>query len=77
MIFNPFGNETTFDSQPSFVLPVEENGKTEYYYFGDSWGGKGELYFNSTYVVLKIKFNEENMPYIEYSEEAQMPFSDM
>lgn len=70
-----FGDETTFDSQPSFVLPVEENGKTEYYYFGDRWGGRGELYYDSTYVVLRIKFDEDQMPYIEYTEDAQMPFS--
>ena len=74
-LISNFGDETTYQSQMSFVLPIEENGKTEYYYFGDRWGGKGELYYNSTYVVLKIKFDENNMPYIEYTEDAQMPFS--
>ena len=74
-LISDFGDDTTFYSQMSFVLPVEEKGKTEYYYFGDRWGGKGELYFESTYVVLKIKFDENNMPYIEYTEDAQLPFS--
>lgn len=72
----PFGDETTFMSQMSFVLPVEEKGKTEYYYFGDRWGGRGKLYFESTYVVLKIRFDADNMPYIEYTEDAQLPFSE-
>lgn len=72
-VISNFGDETTFDSQPSFVLPFEKDGVTEYYYFGDRWGGKGELYYNSTYVVLKIKFDGDNMPYIEYSEDACFP----
>lgn len=74
-LISPFGDETTYRSQMSFVLPVEENGKTEYYYFGDRWGGSGDLYYESTYVVLKIRFDSEGAPFIEYSEEAQMPFS--
>lgn len=71
----PFGDETTYHSQMSFVLPMEENGKIEYYYFGDRWGGSGDLYFESTYVVLKLRFDRNNMPYVEYGEEAQFPFS--
>ncbi len=69
----PFGDETTFRSQMAFVLPVEEDGKMEYYYFGDRWGGSGELYFESTYVVLKIRFDEDGMPFILESEEAELP----
>ncbi len=65
-----FGDETTFRSQSAFVIPVERNGKTEYIYFGDRWGGNGEKYFESTYIVLEIKFDEKGMPYIEYSDEA-------
>ncbi len=75
-LLRPFGDDTTYHSQMSFVLPVEENGRTEYYYFGDRWGGSGELYYESTYVVLRIRFDEGGAPYIEYSEEAQMPFSE-
>ena len=71
----PFGDETTYQSQMAFVLPVEENGKTEYYYFGDRWGGSGDAYYESTYVVLRIQFDENGAPFIEYSEDAQLPFS--
>jgi len=65
-----FGDETTYRSQPAFVLPVSKNGETKYYYFGDRWGGKGKKYFESTYVVLEIKFDENNDPYIIYEDEV-------
>ena len=62
-----FGDETTFRSQPAFVLPLINGKDTEFLYFGDRWGGKGENYFKSSYVVLKIKF-DGNKPYIVYDE---------
>lgn len=62
-----FGNETTFRSQPAFVL--EKDGK--FIYFADRWGGNGH-YNDSTYVVLEIKFREDGSPYIEYSDEAAL-----
>lgn len=67
-----FGDETTFQSQSAFVLPVEKDGEEKFIYFGDRWGGSGEKYFESTYVVLEIKFDGNGMPYIEYSEEAYL-----
>jgi hypothetical protein len=68
-----FGDATTFGSQPSFVLPVEKDGRTRYYYFADRWGLCSEDYFTSTYVVLEIQFDADGMPFIEYTEEAQLP----
>lgn len=67
-----FGNETTFDSQPAFVLPYEREGDVEYLYFADRWGGKGELYFTSSYIVLPIKFSEDDSAYIEWSDYAEI-----
>lgn len=67
-----FGDSTTFNSQSAFILPIEKDGTTKYIYFGDRWGGKGEKYFNSTYVVLEIQFDNDGMPFIEYSEEAYL-----
>lgn len=67
-----FGDETTYRSQSAFVLPKETDGKTEYIYFGDRWGGRGEKYFESSYIVLKIEFDENGMPYINYSEDAYL-----
>lgn len=65
-----FGDETTFRSQSAFVLPIVKNGETKYIYFGDRWGGKDEKYFESTYILLEIKFDNAGMPYIEYSDES-------
>ena len=62
-----FGDETTFRSQPAFVL--EKDGK--FIYFADRWGGNGH-YNDSTYVVLEIKFREDGSPYIEYSDEVAL-----
>lgn len=72
-VLHNFGDEITFGSQPSFVLPVTENGNNDYYYFGDRWGLKSEDYFTSSYVCLKIKFDADNNPYIEYNENAELP----
>lgn len=62
-----FGNETTFASQPTFVMQIEDT----YYYFADRWGGNGEKYFLSTYVVLPIAFDGDK-PYIEYKDEVEL-----
>ena len=62
-----FGDETTFRSQPAFVLPKDGG----YIYFGDRWGGKGH-YNDSTYIVLDIKFRGDGSPYIVYSDTAAL-----
>lgn len=64
-----FGDETTFRSQPAFILTP---GDGRCLYFADRWGGSGEKYFTSTYVVLEIKFDADGKPYIEYSENSAM-----
>lgn len=66
-ILEDFGDETTFRSQPAFVLPLEDD---RYLYVGDRWGGSGDAYFTSTYVVLEIRFTEDGSPYIVYSDES-------
>lgn len=72
LLYN-FGDELTFRSQPSFVLPIEKDGETEYYYFGDRWGTQSSEYFTSTYVVLKIRFDGNGRPFIVYSDDAELP----
>lgn len=44
------GDETTYGSQAAFLLNV--NGHILYY--GDRWGGKGEKYFTSGYVIYPL-----------------------
>ena len=57
------GNETTFDSQAAFLLEV--NGKL--LYFGDRWGGNGEAYFSSGYVVYPLD-EKDGVLTMEYRE---------
>ena len=76
-----FGSSDTFVSQPAFVLPVEKGGKTEYIYFGDRWCYKSlalgvsvnddtiDYYTRSSYVALKIQFDKDENPYIEWNDE--------
>lgn len=59
-----FGDKTTFDSQPTWVL--EKDGR--YIYIGDRWGGSGAKFLNSTYVFLNIEF-KNNCPYIKFEKE--------
>lgn len=62
-----FGDETTFVSQPTWVIPVRpvQNGgaDVEYIYLGDRWGGR-DAYFESEYVFNTICFNGKEI-YIE------------
>ena len=69
-ILKDFGDELTFRSQPAFVLPAERDGETKFIYVGDRWEGSEPKYFDSTYIVLEIKWNEKDEPYIEYTDEA-------
>ena len=77
----PFGDETTFRSQPAFVLPYEkENGETVFLYFADRWGGgDDELvqkyenpYFQSSYIVLPIRFDEYDRAYIKWCDACEI-----
>jgi Beta-xylosidase len=63
-ILELFGDKTTFDTQPAFVLPY--NG--QFLYFSDRWGGGGDAYFTSSYVVLPIQFNDNGTIFIEYND---------
>lgn len=67
-MLSDFGDSTTFRSQPAFVLPVCRDGETHFYYIADRWDAHD--YYNSTYVILEIKFDASGNPYIEYSDEC-------
>jgi hypothetical protein len=51
-----FGDETTYDSQPAFILRTYEG---KYLYYGDRWDSKD--YFNSSYVLLPLEVSEDKM----------------
>lgn len=67
------GNETTFHSQPTWVLPVYNAEKDEfnYWYLGDRWGGKGR-YFESQYVLLPLRFVGDTELFLEWREEIDL-----
>ena len=57
-------DETTYRSQSAFVLTVDGVS----YYVGDRWGGGGDAYFTSTYVVLPIRFDENGCPTMDWAD---------
>lgn len=60
------GDDTTYDSQSAFLLNV--NGKL--LYVGDRWGGGGDKYFESGYVVYPLKETEDGLEMI-YQDTAE------
>ena len=48
------GNSTTYNSQSTFILPIEGEKTTSYLYVGDRWDGN--QYHNSTYIFLPLSF---------------------
>ncbi len=69
---HPFGDATTYHSQPAFVLPYD----SDFYYIGDRWGGFPMShpfdYSKSGYVVLKIQFDGSGAPFIEWDDESAL-----
>jgi hypothetical protein len=52
-----FGHGTTYNSQSTFILPVQGTQGTSYLYMGDRWGPAiGQIVNESTYVWLPLKF---------------------
>ncbi len=64
-MLTPIGDETTYRTQPAFILTVKETGNI--YYFSDRWNGKN--YNDSRYVVLPLRFDDEGQPILEYQDD--------
>ena len=60
------GNETTFESQSTFIVPLEGEKGTSYLYVGDRWDGK--QYFNSKYIFLPINFTGDTQMSLNWVE---------
>ena len=62
----PFGDDTTYHSQPTSVLTLEVGGKKQYVYIGDRWGGNqwdgknlNDFYYeNSTYYFSLVEIDD-------------------
>ncbi|TCN19709.1 family 43 glycosylhydrolase [Mesobacillus foraminis] len=63
-VLQDFGDETTYLSQPAFILKTQDG---QLFYFGDRWDAKD--YFNSSYVVLPLEISNQRMA-INYYEKA-------
>jgi hypothetical protein len=63
----PFGDDTTYHSQPTAVLTLDVAGKKQYVYIGDRWGGNqwdgynldDFRYENSSYYFSLVEINEK------------------
>lgn len=53
-LLTEIGDETTFRSQPAFIL--QKDGRV--LYWGDRWGGDGEKYFASSYVIYPLELRD-------------------
>lgn len=69
-MLSDFGDDTTFRSQPAFILPLETANGKQYIYVGDRWGGKD--YMASSYIFLLIHFDENGMPYISWNDNFEL-----
>ena len=63
---NKIGDETTYRTQPAFILTVADTGNI--YYFSDRWNG--QKYDDSRYVVLPLMFDGEKHPILEYLDQV-------
>lgn len=66
-VLQEIGDETTYHSQPAFIL--EKDGRILYY--GDRWGGDGEKYFESSYVIYPL-VEEKGRLTMQYVDEINL-----
>ena len=65
------GAEFTFQSQSTFVLPV--NGKKNAFIFmGDRWAPTNAI--DGRYIWLPIQFSDNGIPFLEYTDEWNLSF---
>jgi beta-xylosidase len=60
------GDETTYLTQSTFILPVEGKSETSYLYIGDRWDGR--KYFNSKYIFMPLTFPNDTSMVLQRSE---------
>jgi hypothetical protein len=64
-----FGNTTTYESQSTYIQPIQGSNKTSYLYMGDRWAGAwGGPVNDSRYVWLPITIGSSNQISITYSD---------
>lgn len=69
-MLSEIGDETTYRSQPAFILPIKQGEKEMYLYVGDRWDAKN--YHNSTYIFLPLIIEENGELRLEWQEEIEL-----
>lgn len=62
------GDETTFRTQPTYIITIEGSKETSYLYVGDRWDPK--QYFNSKYIFLPLSFSDATTPVFEWKDKV-------
>lgn len=65
------GKETTFDSQSTFVLPVQGK-KDAFIFMADRW--RPENAIDGRYIWLPVQFDENSTPFLEWKDEWDLSF---
>lgn len=64
------GNATTFDTQSTFIIPIQGKKTTSYLYVGDRWDGKN--YFNSRNIFLPLSFPTETSMELHWADKVMV-----
>jgi hypothetical protein len=78
------GDDTTYHSQPTSVLTLNINGKEQYIYIGDRWGGNqwdgynldDFVYENSSYYFTLIEIEESGNLLLKECDEFTLDLND-
>ncbi|RIX59522.1 beta-xylosidase [Paenibacillus nanensis] len=66
----PLGDATTYDTQPTFILPIAGSKTTSYLYIGDRWDPSD--YHRSTYAFLKLDIPEDRVMKLEWADQLAL-----
>lgn len=61
------GDATTFDSQPTYIIPVAGSETTDYLYIGDRWDPSE--YHESTYIMLPLTFTNNKEITLQWADQ--------
>ncbi|WP_168123236.1 RICIN domain-containing protein [Paenibacillus sp. HB172176] len=71
-----FGNGTTYDSQSTYVIPIEGSSTTSYLYMGDRWAGAwGGPVNDSRYIWLPLSFPSSTSLSMSYYDKVSIDTS--
>jgi len=66
----PLGDATTYDTQPTYILPVTGSETTSYLYIGDRWDPSD--YHQSSYVFLKLEIPVDRVMKLEWADLVEL-----